>query len=59
MGLFHTVQKYYVSGIDYFLKKQANKPKTPSQKANSTRHERIANLRDNKGPANVESDWWD
>lgn len=58
MGLFHTVQKYYVSGIDYFLKKQADKPLTASQQANLTRSERIASLRDNKGPDSVDSDWW-
>jgi hypothetical protein len=58
MSLFHTVQKYYVSSIDYFLKKQANKPLTASQKANLARCERIAKLRDHKGPVDVESDWW-
>ena len=58
MGLFHTVQKYYVSSIDYFLKKQATKPLTAAQKANLARSERIAKLRDHKGPADAESDWW-
>ena len=56
----HKIQKHFVSKIDFFIKKTANKPLTKSQKANLARAERVANLRDNKiDTKQKESSIWD
>jgi hypothetical protein len=60
MAIFHKIQKHFVSKIDFFIKKTANKPLTKSQKANLARAENVANLRDNKiDTKQKESSIWD
>ena len=47
MSFFHKIQKHFVSKIDYFIKKKAEKEPTASQIANIQKHDRIAKMRDN------------
>ena len=47
MGLFHKIKKYYVSDIDYFIKKTAEKKLTKSQQANLDKATKISDARDN------------
>jgi hypothetical protein len=48
MAIFHKIQKHFVSKIDFFIKKKAEKPLTKSQQDNLDRANAIFSLRDGK-----------
>lgn len=48
MAIFHKIQKHFVSKIDFFIKKESQKPLTKSQQANKDRCDKIAKMRDEK-----------
>lgn len=48
MAIFHKIQKHFVSKIDFFIKKKAEKPLTKPQQDNLDRANAIFSLRDGK-----------
>ncbi|MBT4804421.1 MAG: hypothetical protein HON78_05455 [Legionellales bacterium] len=59
MGLFHKIKKYYVSDIDFFIKKTAEKKLTKSQQINLDKANKISNARDNIVHEDKQDSMWD